>query len=116
MGLSLTFFNPEKAGFLHKEGGATKSWQKRWVMVTNHCLYYFKDPNDATPAGIVPLEALEVHLLPDMTPRKPVVYFELIGVTGKDGKRALIKGCKAASNGVVVQGARALPAAFFCFF
>ena len=34
--------------------------KRRWVVLTNSCLYYFKKKDDAKPAGIIPLENLAV--------------------------------------------------------
>ena len=54
------FDNPDKAGYLRKQGGRVKSWKKRWFLLSNSCLYYFKKPSDAAPKGFVPLENLHV--------------------------------------------------------
>lgn len=76
-----TFFNPEREGFLQKQGGRVRTWKRRYCIVTGGCLYYFKrevltdtpsdsvPPNeshygsgkkneDQRPCGIVPLENL----------------------------------------------------------
>lgn len=42
-------------------GGKHKSWRKRWFVLTDNCLYYFKSPSDKEPRGIIPLENLEVR-------------------------------------------------------
>jgi hypothetical protein len=34
--------------------------KRRWVVLTNSCLYYFKKKEDAKPAGIIPLENISV--------------------------------------------------------
>lgn len=59
--LSEVFFNPDHQGYLTKEGGKHKSWRKRWFILTDNCLYYFKSPSDKEPLGIIPLENLEVR-------------------------------------------------------
>ena len=37
-----TFFNPEREGWLIKEGGKVKSKRKRWFILKDSVLYYFK--------------------------------------------------------------------------
>ena len=37
-------------------GGSTKTWKRRWVLMNNSCIYYFKTPLDPNPCGIIPLE------------------------------------------------------------
>ena len=59
--LSEVFFNPDHQGYLTKEGGKHKSWRKRWFILADNCLYYFKSPSDKEPLGIIPLENLEVR-------------------------------------------------------
>lgn len=41
-GLAETFFNPERGGWLTKEGGKYKSKHKRWFILKEGMLYYFK--------------------------------------------------------------------------
>jgi hypothetical protein len=68
-----TFFNPEREGWLIKQGGRIKTWKRRYCILTGSCLYYFKDEprsfndrdRDSThrsfaPCGIIPLENLQV--------------------------------------------------------
>ena len=42
--LAETFFNPEREGWLTKEGGKYKSRHKRWFILKEGMLYYFKQP------------------------------------------------------------------------
>ena len=46
------FFNPDHKGWLTKEGGKHKTWKKRWFILTENCLYYFKSPNVSLPIPI----------------------------------------------------------------
>ena len=92
-GLSLLFFNPEKEGYLRKEGadggargqfslstlscfvivcqgsrwcvpgGAKKTWKARWVVLKDKCLYYFKHQDDESPCGIIPLPGVRARRL-----------------------------------------------------
>lgn len=85
------FFNPEREGWLKKEGqcfwwlhcglgthsnlpratlltsfptgGSKKNWRQRWVVVKDNCLYYFKGNEDESPCGIVPLSNVEARLM-----------------------------------------------------
>lgn len=44
---------PPKSGFLTKQGGVVKNWKKRWFLLQNHVLYYFKTPiADASGSGV----------------------------------------------------------------
>ena len=54
----------DKEGWLLKQGGRWKSWKKRYTILSGSVLYYFKSPKDRTPAGFVPLEGIEVRLIP----------------------------------------------------
>ncbi|KXS21398.1 Sec7-domain-containing protein, partial [Gonapodya prolifera JEL478] len=61
---SYTFANAIKQGWLVKESGedgAIRTWGKRWCLLVNGCLYYFKDPKDKKPRGIIPLDGLHVE-------------------------------------------------------
>jgi hypothetical protein len=112
------FFNPEREGPLKKEGGTTKTWKDRWVVVKDCVLYYFKDKDDESPCGIVPLFDVEAKLLPPDTGRhfsfrkggeKPVtalgrVSFQLVGRADENGVHKPVRGCKTNSKGVVVEG------------
>lgn len=55
-----TFFNPDKEGWLWKQGGRYKSWKRRWFILNDNCLYYFEYTTDKEPRGIIPLENISV--------------------------------------------------------
>lgn len=57
-----TFFNPDKEGWLWKQGGRYKSWKRRWFILNDNCLYYFEYTTDKEPRGIIPLENILVNL------------------------------------------------------
>ena len=59
-----TFFNPDKEGWLWKQGGRYKSWKRRWFILNDNCLYYFEFTTDKEPRGIIPLENIKVTPLP----------------------------------------------------
>lgn len=58
-----TFFNPDREGWLMKQGGRYKSWKRRWFILNDNCLYYFEYTTDKEPRGIIPLENIEVRVL-----------------------------------------------------
>lgn len=99
-GFGYTFSNPDKNGWLSKQGEGGRGWKKYWVVINNSCLYYFKKKDDETPVGIVPLENLVVT--ESQTPK--FMCFVLGGAIGEDGKPMKIKGCKTNSKGMVIEG------------
>ena len=95
-GQATAFFNPERDGWLMKEGGKAKNWKKRWFSLVNNCLYYFEKPDDHKPKGTIPLENLFVREIPDS---KRANCFEIIAEEG-----STVKGAKMDSKGRMVQG------------
>ncbi|KAG1655914.1 Cytohesin-1 [Nymphon striatum] len=91
-----TFFNPDREGWLWKQGGRYKSWKRRWFILNDNCLYYFEYTTDKEPRGIIPLENIEVRNIND---RNKPHCFELYA-SGSD----VIKACKTDSEGKVVEG------------
>ncbi|KAK4020779.1 cytohesin-1 isoform X1 [Daphnia magna] len=92
-----TFFNPDREGWLWKQGGRYKSWKRRWFILNDNCLYYFEYTTDKEPRGIIPLENIQVREVPD---RNKPNCFELYATGGND----FIKACKTDSEGKVVEG------------
>ena len=76
-----------------KIGGRIKTWKKRYMVLKDNCLYYFKRSEDKDPYGIVPLENLKVRLV-----NNPRNAFELYSETNE------VKSCKKTSNGQLVKG------------
>merc|ERR1712048_1452163 len=60
-----TFFNPDKEGWLWKQGGRYKSWKRRWFILNDNCLYYFEFTTDKEPRGIIPLENIQIREVTD---------------------------------------------------
>uniref|UniRef100_A0A1B0FYA9 Cytohesin-1 n=1 Tax=Phlebotomus papatasi TaxID=29031 RepID=A0A1B0FYA9_PHLPP len=89
-----TFFNPDKEGWLWKQGGRYKSWKRRWFILNDNCLYYFEYTADKEPRGIIPLENISVREISD---RNKPHCFELYACGGAD----IIKACKTDSEGKV---------------
>jgi len=91
-----TFFNPDKEGWLCKQGGRYKSWKRRWFILNDNCFYYFEFTTDKEPRGIIPLENIKVREVAD---RQKQHCFELFS-SGNE----VIKACKTDSEGKVVEG------------
>jgi len=91
-----TFFNPDREGWLWKQGGRYKSWKRRWFILNDNCLYYFEFTTDKEPRGIIPLENIKVREVAD---RNKTHCFELFS-SGNE----VIKACKTDSEGKVVEG------------
>lgn len=93
-----TFFNPDREGWLWKQGGRYKSWKRRWFILNDKCLYYFEYTTDKEPRGIIPLENVSVREVPDKS--KPHC-FELYSALGS---HEVIKACKTDAEGRVNEG------------
>ncbi|XP_030638813.1 cytohesin-3 [Chanos chanos] len=93
-----TFFNPDREGWLLKEGGRVKTWKRRWFILTDNCLYYFQYTTDKEPKGIIPLENLNVRAVND---QQKQFCLELYNPQSKGQK---IKACKMETDGRVVEG------------
>ncbi|KJE91123.1 hypothetical protein CAOG_08593 [Capsaspora owczarzaki ATCC 30864] len=52
--------NSTLAGFLTKQGAIRKNWKRRWFVLRNLCLYYYKAPEDVVALGMIPLPSYKV--------------------------------------------------------
>jgi len=74
----------EKGGYLTKRGHAVKNWKRRWFVMKDPTLCYFKKPNDTSPAGIILLDDIlaiisEKNIYKDARPAdRPPFWFEII--------------------------------------
>ena len=93
-----TFFNPDREGWLWKQGGRYKSWKRRWFILNDKCLYYFEYTTDKEPRGIIPLENVQVREVPASSKAN---CFELYSTLGPN---EVIKACKTADDGRVIEG------------
>jgi hypothetical protein len=48
-------------GMLWKKSDRFHSWNRRWCVIANGCLYYFYSRHDKSPRGVIPLEDLVVQ-------------------------------------------------------
>ncbi|KAK5579463.1 hypothetical protein RB653_009146 [Dictyostelium firmibasis] len=46
------------SGYLFKKGHNFKSWRRRWFVLKDNILSYYKSPKDTTPAGIIPINEI----------------------------------------------------------
>ncbi|XP_048856634.1 cytohesin-2-like [Brienomyrus brachyistius] len=93
------FFNPDREGWLFKLGGGrVKTWKRRWFILMDNCLYYFKHTTDKKPRVIIPLENLSIREVKDL--RKPNCFELYI----PNNSRQLMKACKTEADGRLVEG------------
>lgn len=108
-----SFTNAEKKGWLTKQGGRIKTWKRRWFILSDNCLFYFKAPGDKEPCGIIPLESIRTNR------RMELIFLIMQDVTvalapQNVSKRAhcfmlqnhnqdLMKACKVGSDGTLVK-------------
>ncbi|KRX81128.1 Cytohesin-1 [Trichinella sp. T6] len=91
-----TFFNPDREGWLWKQGGRYKSWKRRWFILSDNCLYYFENKTEKEPRGIIPLENVQIREVQDKTRAH---CFEIYSTNSN-----FIKACKTDSEGKVIEG------------
>eukprot|EP00300_Choanocystis_sp_HF-7_P033401 c45744_g1_i1.p1 GENE.c45744_g1_i1~~c45744_g1_i1.p1 ORF type:complete len:332 (+),score=60.42 c45744_g1_i1:82-996(+) len=51
---------PAYTGWMTKQGGSRKTWRRRWFVLQNHTLSYYKDNTSASPLGIISLQGCSV--------------------------------------------------------
>lgn len=56
--------NPNRCGYLTKQGGAVKSWKRRYFVLKDNFLFYYKRPRDDSPTGVIQLEGCSVEETP----------------------------------------------------
>jgi len=49
--------SPDKEGYLTKQGGSIKTWKKRWCVLKDNTIFYFRTPKDTAPQGTMDLNA-----------------------------------------------------------
>ncbi|MGH0154244.1 UNVERIFIED_CONTAM: hypothetical protein FKN15_049896 [Acipenser sinensis] len=53
-----------KQGWLYKQASnGVKQWNKRWFVLTDHCLFYYKDEKEEAVLGSIPLLSFWISLL-----------------------------------------------------
>lgn len=73
-----------KSGWLTKKGHQFKNWKRRWFVLKDSALSYYKSPKQTTPAGVIPVsDILRVVSDAEVSRREEMpLCFELI--TSKD--------------------------------
>jgi hypothetical protein len=62
--------NPDKAGYLTKQGGFVRSWKKRWFVLKGDSMYYFAGPQSEEPLGSIALEGSFLQAADEHTRKK----------------------------------------------
>eukprot|EP01118_Nematostelium_gracile_P006903 TRINITY_DN2230_c0_g3_i2.p1 TRINITY_DN2230_c0_g3~~TRINITY_DN2230_c0_g3_i2.p1 ORF type:complete len:471 (-),score=123.49 TRINITY_DN2230_c0_g3_i2:43-1455(-) len=60
----------EKTGNLVKRGGKWKNWRRRYFVLKNNFLYYFSEPKDSAPKGVILLDGAKLGNAEKETKRK----------------------------------------------
>ncbi|OQV25212.1 Cytohesin-1 [Hypsibius exemplaris] len=90
------FEDPDRQGWLYKQGGKYKSWKQRWFVLNDNVLYYFVSDKDKEPKGIIPLENTQIR---DFEDRNRQHCFELYLDNNE-----MVKACKTQKDGKVITG------------
>lgn len=91
-----TFEDPDRQGWLWKQGGKYKTWKQRWFVLNDSVLYYFVNQTEKEPKGIIPLENTQLRELED---RGKPFCFELFLPNNQ-----MVKACKTQKDGKVITG------------
>eukprot|EP01087_Luapelamoeba_hula_P015470 TRINITY_DN4629_c0_g1_i3.p1 TRINITY_DN4629_c0_g1~~TRINITY_DN4629_c0_g1_i3.p1 ORF type:complete len:926 (+),score=73.57 TRINITY_DN4629_c0_g1_i3:351-3128(+) len=55
---NVTGRTPEKSGYLTKQGHRVKNWKRRWWVLKDGSLSYFKNPRALKPLGTIPVDSI----------------------------------------------------------
>lgn len=64
----------QKEGWLTKEGHLIKNWKKRWFILKDSLLFYFKSPQEVQPIGIIPLKNALVKKMSSLYAERKLVF------------------------------------------
>jgi len=78
----------DKDGYLTKQGGAIKTWKKRWFVLKGPKLWYFKSKTDTCAKGFIELEA--TTLVRDESANKKKKTMFSIQARGLKGRRVFM--------------------------
>jgi len=60
----------EKVGYLTKRGAKWKNWKRRYFVLKDNFLYYFVDPKDVIPKGVILLKSVTIENAEKITKKK----------------------------------------------
>ncbi len=66
------------SGYLKKQGGAFKTWQRRWFVLAGDHLYYYNKEDDTRPLGAIPLRNNKVEKHPHNPDDPGKFLFEIL--------------------------------------
>jgi len=78
----------DKDGYLTKQGGAIKTWKKRWFVLKGPKLWYFKSKTDTCAKGFIELEATTLVRDESATKKKKTMFS--IQARGLKGRRVFM--------------------------
>jgi len=93
------FTNAEKKGWLTKQGGRIKTWKRRWFILNDTGLYYFKKPQDSEPCGIIMLDNVEIVRYPSKKNGFLLRYSSEVGEAADGSSSAAPAAAAAAAQG-----------------
>jgi len=79
----------DKDGFLTKQGGAIKTWKRRWFVLKGSKLWYFKSKTDTSAKGFIELEATTLVRDESANNKKKKTMFS-IQARGLKGRRVFM--------------------------
>jgi len=79
----------DKDGFLTKQGGAIKTWKRRWFVLKASKLWYFKSKTDTSAKGFIELEATTLVRDESQNNKKKKTMFS-IQARGLKGRRVFM--------------------------
>jgi len=79
----------DKEGFLTKQGGAIKTWKRRWFVLKGSKLWYFKSRSDTSAKGFIELEATTLVRDESANNKKKKTMFS-IQARGLKGRRVFM--------------------------
>jgi len=79
----------DKDGFLTKQGGAIKTWKRRWFVLKGSKLWYFKSKTDTSAKGFIELEATTLVRDESANSKKKKTMFS-IQARGLKGRRVFM--------------------------
>jgi cytohesin len=92
--VTVLFTNPDKQGWLRKQGGRHKGWAKRYFVLSDATLFYFENEGDVDPKGFFPLDNVKAFTGPSN--KKQIT---LLPKTGE-----VMKSAKFDNNGEMLVG------------